>query len=76
MTDSSWQCQRHLQGCACACLYSIRSSLQAVLYGYYILSAMGLRAMSPAMALMTSQEAHLSGSFRSAHQVQLIMGSV
>ena len=44
-------------------------SPQAVLYGYYILSAMGLRAMSPAMALMTSQEAHLSGSFRSAHQV-------
>jgi hypothetical protein len=49
--------------------------LQAVLYGYYILSAMGLRAMSPAMALMTSQEAHLSGSFRSAHQVQPMMGA-
>lgn len=45
------------------------SNLQAVLYGYYIVSAMGLRAMSPSLALMTSQEAHLSGSFRSAHQV-------
>lgn len=50
-------------------------SLQAVLYGYYILSAMGLRAMSPAMALMTSQEAHLSGSFRSAHQVRPTMSA-
>lgn len=40
-----------------------------MLYGYYLVSAMGLRAMSPALALMTSQEAHLSGSFRSAHQV-------
>lgn len=41
---------------------------QAGLYAYYVATAAGLRAMSPALALMTAQEAHLSGTFRTAHQ--------
>lgn len=41
---------------------------QAMLYGYYACVAALLRATSPPMALMTSQEAALSGSFRGAHQ--------
>ena len=42
---------------------------QLILYGYYIFSAMVLRAMSPPLALMTAQETGLSGAFRNAHQV-------
>ena len=42
---------------------------QFILYGYYICSALLLRAMSPPLALMTAQETGLSGAFRSAHQV-------
>mmetsp|Transcript_1337 Transcript_1337/g.3997 ORF Transcript_1337/g.3997 Transcript_1337/m.3997 type:complete len:758 (-) Transcript_1337:479-2752(-) len=41
---------------------------QVGLYAYYLATAAGLRAMSPALALMTAQETHLSGSFRAAHQ--------
>lgn len=43
--------------------------VQVGLYAYYLATAAGLRAMSPALALMTAQETHLSGSFRAAHQV-------
>lgn len=42
---------------------------QVGLYTYYLATAAGLRAMSPALALMTAQETQLSGAFRSAHQV-------
>lgn len=50
-------------------LSSYNNCLQIALYAYYVATAAGLRAMSPALALMTSQEAHLSGAYRSAHQV-------
>lgn len=42
---------------------------QFVLYGYYFLSAIALRKLSPPLALMTAQEAALAGSYRNAHQV-------
>ena len=42
------------------------------LYLYYVATAFGLRALSPPLALMTSQEAGLTGAFRSAHQVWLL----
>ena len=41
---------------------------QFALYGYYVASATLLRALSPPLALMTAQEAGLSGSLRAAHQ--------
>lgn len=41
---------------------------QIMLYGYYLCCAALLRASSPPLALMTSQEAALAGSFRNAHQ--------
>lgn len=41
---------------------------QFVLYAYYLASALGLRAMSPPLALITAQETGLSGAFRAAHQ--------
>eukprot|EP00884_Botryococcus_braunii_P014828 jgi/Botrbrau1/23346/Bobra.0051s0006.2 len=41
---------------------------QFLLYGYYFLSAMALRKLSPPLALMTAQEAALAGSYRNAHQ--------
>ena len=44
-------------------------ALQAALYVYYALTAMGLRISSPPLALMTSQEASLTGALRAAHQV-------
>ena len=44
---------------------------QLALYAYYLLTAAGLRAMSPPLALMTAQETGLAGAFRSAHQVAL-----
>ena len=44
---------------------------QFVLYAYYLASALGLRALSPPLALITAQETGLSGAFRAAHQVRL-----
>ncbi|GLJ12604.1 hypothetical protein SUGI_0194450 [Cryptomeria japonica] len=41
---------------------------QFVLYGYFLLSSSILRAISPPLALLTAQEAALSGNFRNAHQ--------
>eukprot|EP01018_Ginkgo_biloba_P007954 Gb_19653 [translate_table: standard] len=41
---------------------------QFVLYGYFLLSSTFLRAISPPLALLTAQEAALSGNFRNAHQ--------
>eukprot|EP00249_Psilotum_nudum_P009342 c21867_g1_i1 orf=307-2316(-) len=41
---------------------------QILLYGYFIFCSAFLRAISPPLALMTSQEAALSGNFRNAHQ--------
>ncbi|KAK9815509.1 hypothetical protein WJX72_004862 [[Myrmecia] bisecta] len=41
---------------------------QLGLYLYYMATATMLRALSPPLALMTSQEAGLSGAFRTAHQ--------
>ena len=41
---------------------------QFVLYAYYLASALGLRALSPPLALITAQETGLSGAFRAAHQ--------
>ena len=46
---------------------------QLALYAYYLLTAAGLRAMSPPLALMTAQETGLAGAFRSAHQVPWMM---
>lgn len=45
---------------------------QFMLYGYYLASALGLRALSPPLALITAQETSLSGAFRSAHQVYFL----
>lgn len=45
---------------------------QFVLYAYYLASALGLRAMSPPLALITAQETGLSGAFRAAHQVNAV----
>ncbi len=42
---------------------------QAALYAYYAVTALGLRQMAPPLALMTSQEASLTGALRAAHQV-------
>ena len=42
---------------------------QMGLYSYYLLAALVLRRLSPPLALMTAQEAGLSGNFRQAHQV-------
>jgi hypothetical protein len=44
-------------------------------YAYYLLTAAGLRAMSPPLALMTAQETGLAGAFRSAHQVRLVIAA-
>ncbi|MCO5569994.1 hypothetical protein L7F22_023709 [Adiantum nelumboides] len=41
---------------------------QFVLYGYFIFCSIFLRAISPPLALMATQEATLSGNFRNAHQ--------
>lgn len=41
---------------------------QLALYGYYLVAAQVLRTTSPPLALMTSQETALGGSFRAAHQ--------
>lgn len=41
---------------------------QAMLYGYYLLCSVVLRATSPPLAQLTAQEAALAGSFRGAHQ--------
>ncbi|GBG59996.1 hypothetical protein CBR_g326 [Chara braunii] len=41
---------------------------QFFLYGYFVFCSALLRAISPPLALMTSQEAALSGNFRNAHQ--------
>ncbi|KAH9320600.1 hypothetical protein KI387_015239 [Taxus chinensis] len=41
---------------------------QCVLYGYFLLSSIFLRAISPPLALLTAEEAALSGNFRNAHQ--------
>eukprot|EP00250_Pteridium_aquilinum_P005835 c15863_g1_i2 orf=28-1446(+) len=41
---------------------------QFLLYGYFIFCSIFLRAISPPLALMTTQEAALSGNFRNAHQ--------
>lgn len=41
---------------------------QFLLYGYFIFCSIFLRAISPPLALMTTQEAGLSGNFRNAHQ--------
>mmetsp|Transcript_5153 Transcript_5153/g.11220 ORF Transcript_5153/g.11220 Transcript_5153/m.11220 type:complete len:766 (-) Transcript_5153:214-2511(-) len=41
---------------------------QFALYGYYLVVAYVLRAMSPPLASMAAQEAALTGSFRAAHQ--------
>eukprot|EP00850_Spirogloea_muscicola_P018656 SM000173S03025 [mRNA] locus=s173:214507:219530:+ [translate_table: standard] len=41
---------------------------QFMLYGYFLLCSAFLRAISPPLALMTAQEAALSGNFRNAHQ--------
>ncbi|GAX78160.1 hypothetical protein CEUSTIGMA_g5602.t1 [Chlamydomonas eustigma] len=41
---------------------------QFALYGYYLIVAYVLRAISPPLAQMTSQEAALTGSLRAAHQ--------
>lgn len=41
---------------------------QFALYGYYVFCAALLRATSPPLALMTSQETALAGQFRAAHQ--------
>lgn len=45
---------------------------QLGLYAYYVCVALGLRYISPPLALMTSQETGLSGSFRNAHQVSRV----
>lgn len=41
---------------------------QFFLYGYFLFCSIFLRAISPPLALMTTQEASLSGNFRNAHQ--------
>jgi hypothetical protein len=41
---------------------------QFALYGYYVLTAWVLRALSPPLAQMAASEAGLSGSYRAAHQ--------
>jgi len=41
---------------------------QFLLYGYFLLTSSLLRSISPPLALMTAQEAALSGNFRNAHQ--------
>eukprot|EP00898_Chlorokybus_atmophyticus_P003808 jgi/Chlat1/4428/Chrsp29S04393 len=41
---------------------------QFALYAYFAFCSVVLRGISPPLALMTSQEAALTGSFRSAHQ--------
>lgn len=41
---------------------------QLMLYGYYLCCATILRKASPPLALMTAQEAALTGAFRAAHQ--------
>ena len=58
-------------GVACPCVSrkAVHAAGQVGLYTYYLATAAGLRAMSPALALMTAQETQLSGAFRSAHQV-------
>ena len=43
---------------------------QFLLYGYYALSAVILRAVAPPLALITAQETGLSGALRSAHQAR------
>ena len=57
-------------GTCFACSSAVCRASQLALYGYYAATAAGLRALSPPLALMTSQEAQLSGSYRSAHQVR------
>ena len=42
---------------------------QFAMYGYYIVVAYILRLLSPSLSKMVAQEAALSGTFRSAHQV-------
>ena len=42
---------------------------QFALYLYYLVVAYVLRAISPPLSQMASQEAALTGSFRAAHQV-------
>ncbi|KAJ7562838.1 hypothetical protein O6H91_03G086200 [Diphasiastrum complanatum] len=41
---------------------------QLLLLAYFLLCSVFLRAISPPLALMTAQEAALSGNFRNAHQ--------
>ena len=43
---------------------------QFALYLYYLLVAWVLKNISPPLAQMASQEAALTGAFRSAHQVR------
>ena len=43
---------------------------QFLLYGYYLLSAVLLRAVAPPLALITAQETGLSGALRAAHQAR------
>ena len=45
---------------------------QFLLYGYYLLTAVLLRAVAPPLALITAQETGLSGALRSAHQASLV----
>ena len=42
---------------------------QFAMYGYYTIVAYILRMLSPSLTKMVAQEAALSGTFRSAHQV-------
>lgn len=48
---------------------------QFLLYGYYVCTALVLRAMAPPLASMTAQETGLAGSLRHAHQVSLPAGN-
>ena len=41
---------------------------QFALYGYYVLTAWVLRALSPPLAQIGASEAALSGGYRAAHQ--------
>jgi hypothetical protein len=56
----------HVQSSYChsACRYKG----QLALYVYFLVCAKVLRGLSPPLALMTAQEAALSGNFRNAHQ--------
>jgi hypothetical protein len=58
----------HIKHWKCFTLLSDRYKGQFLLYGYFLSCSIFLRAISPPLALMTTQEATLSGNFRAAHQ--------